>query len=274
MEAVVSKILVVIPTYNERLALPVTLSGLFENQPEVDVLVVDDGSPDGTGEWVDEQMQGDPRLHVLHRSEKSGLGMAYLAGFEWALERDYEIICEFDADGSHRPLDLGQLLEVAESGDADLVIGSRWVPGGAIVDWPRSRFLLSRGANLYVNTVMGLGVRDATAGYRAYSRRVLETLDLSDVQSQGYCFQIDMTYRTVEAGFAVAEVPIVFVERELGESKMSGSIISEAFTKVAGWGLARRTKQARELFGRIAVRKATDVNDSNGDRNGAPATHQ
>lgn len=248
--AVISKILVVIPTYNERLALPVTLSGLFEKQPEVDVLVVDDGSPDGTGEWVEEQAQADPRLHVLHRREKSGLGMAYIAGFEWALERDYEIICEFDADGSHRPLDLGQLLAVARGGRADLVIGSRWVRGGAIVDWPRSRFLLSRGANIYVNAVMGLGVKDATAGFRAYSRRVLEELDLSGVQSQGYCFQIDMTYRTVEAGFQVAEVPIVFVERELGESKMSGSIISEAFTKVAGWGLTRRRKQLRRLFAR------------------------
>lgn len=256
--AVVSKTLVVIPTYNERLALPVTLSGLFENQPEVDVLVVDDGSPDGTGDWVDEQARVDPRLHVLHRSEKSGLGMAYIAGFEWALERDYDIICEFDADGSHRPLDLGQLLAVAQAGSADLVIGSRWVRGGAIVDWPRSRFFLSRGANIYVNAVMGLGVKDATAGFRAYSRRVLQSLDLSGVQSQGYCFQIDMTYRTVEAGFRVAEVPIVFVERELGESKMSGSIISEAFAKVAGWGLTRRRRQARGLVERLTSGRSTD----------------
>lgn len=253
--AVVSKTLVVIPTYNERLALPVTLSGLFENQPDVDVLVVDDGSPDGTGDWVDEQARTDPRLHVLHRSEKSGLGMAYIAGFEWALERDYDIICEFDADGSHRPLDLGQLLSVAQAGHSDLVIGSRWVRGGAIVDWPRSRFLLSRGANIYVNAVMGLGVKDATAGFRAYSREVLASLDLSGVQSQGYCFQIDMTYRTVEAGFRVAEVPIVFVERELGESKMSGSIISEAFTKVAGWGLTRRRRQARGVLERLTARR-------------------
>src|SRR5699024_5690453 len=176
--------------------------------------------------------------------------MAYIAGFAWALGREYESICEFDADGSHRPLDLGQLLDVARSGEADLVIGSRWVPGGAIIDWPKSRFLLSRGANVYVNAVMGLRVRDATAGFRAYTRRVLETLDLSDVQSQGYCFQIDMTYRTVEAGSRVAEVPIVFVERELGESKMSGSIITEAFTKVAGWGLTRRRNQLRRLLRR------------------------
>ncbi len=250
--AVVSKILVVIPTYNERLALPVTLSGLFEHRPEVDVLVVDDDSPDGTGDWVDEQAQRDPRIHVLHRAEKAGLGMAYIAGFAWALERDYDIICEFDADGSHRPIDLGQLLDVARGDGADLVIGSRWKRGGAIVNWPRSRFLLSRGANIYVDTVMGLGVRDATAGFRAYRREVLESLDLSDVQSQGYCFQIDMTYRTVEAGFRVAEVPIVFVERELGESKMSSSIISEAFTKVAGWGLARRGRQVRGLLTRVA----------------------
>lgn len=250
MVPVPPKILVVIPTFNERLALPVTLSGLFEQQPDVDVLIVDDGSPDGTGEWADEQSQTDPRIHVLHRTEKAGLGMAYIAGFEWALARDYQIICEFDADGSHRPLDLGQLLDVARSGKADLVIGSRWVPGGAIVDWPKSRFFLSRGANVYVNAVMGLGVRDATAGFRAYTRPVLEALDLSGVQSQGYCFQIDMTYRTVEAGFRVAEVPIVFVERELGESKMSGSIITEAFTKVAGWGLARRGRQLQRLFGR------------------------
>lgn len=246
--AVVSKILVVIPTYNERQALPVTLSGLFDRQPHVDVLIVDDGSPDGTGDWADEQARLDSRVNVLHRSEKSGLGMAYIAGFSWALERDYEIVCEFDADGSHRALDLGQLLDVATSGEADLVIGSRWVPGGAIVDWPRSRFFLSRGANIYVNTVMGLGVKDATAGFRAYRREVLASLDLSGIQSEGYCFQIDMTYRTVEAGFRIAEVPIVFVERELGESKMSGSIISEAFTKVAGWGLTRRKKQLRRLL--------------------------
>ncbi|WP_426936274.1 polyprenol monophosphomannose synthase [Brevibacterium sp. LE-L] len=244
-----SKILVVIPTFNERLALPVTLSGLFEQQPQIDVLIVDDGSPDGTGEWAAEQAESDPRINVLHRSEKAGLGMAYIAGFEWALERDYDIICEFDADGSHRPLDLEQLLSVARSGAADLVIGSRWVPGGAIVDWPKSRYFLSRGANVYVNAVIGLGVKDATAGFRAYTREVLEALDLSGVQSQGYCFQIDMTYRTVEAGFRVAEVPIVFVERELGESKMSGSIISEAFTKVAGWGLDRRRRQLRRLLG-------------------------
>ena len=250
MGAVPSNTLVVNPTYNERLALPVTLYGLFEQQPDVDVLIVDDGSPDGTGEWAEQLSRTDSRVHVLHRSEKSGLGMAYIAGFAWALGREYEIICEFDADGSHRPLDLGQLLDVARSGEADLVIGSRWVPGGAIIDWPKSRFLLSRGANVYVNAVMGLRVRDATAGFRAYTRRVLETLDLSDVQSQGYCFQIDMTYRTVETGFRVAEVPIVFVERELGESKMSGSIITEAFTKVAGWGLTRRRNQLRRLLRR------------------------
>ena len=248
--SVPSKILVVIPTFNERLALPVTLAGLFEQQPDVDVLIVDDSSPDGTGEWADEQAQNDPRINVLHRSEKSGLGMAYIAGFEWALERDYDIICEFDADGSHRSLDLGQLLRAAEEGRGDLIIGSRWVPGGEIVDWPKSRYFLSRGANVYVNAVMGLGVKDATAGFRAYTRPVLEALDLSGVQSQGYCFQIDMTYRTVEAGFRVAEVPIVFVERELGESKMSGSIITEAFTKVAGWGLTRRRNQFRRLLGR------------------------
>ncbi|RBP64711.1 dolichol-phosphate mannosyltransferase [Brevibacterium sanguinis] len=252
----VPKILVVIPTYNERLALPVTLSALFEHRPEVEVLVVDDGSPDGTGDWVDEQAARDPRIHVLHRSEKAGLGMAYIAGFAWALERDYDIICEFDADGSHRPVDLGRLLEVARGDDADLVIGSRWTRGGAIVNWPRSRFLLSRGANIYVDTVMGLGVRDATAGFRAYRREVLESLDLSGVESQGYCFQIDMTYRTVEAGFRVAEVPIVFVERELGESKMSSSIISEAFTRVAAWGLSRRGRQVRRALSVVAARRS------------------
>jgi dolichol-phosphate mannosyltransferase len=144
VEPVLSKTLIVIPTFNERLALPVTLSGLFEQQPDVDVLIVDDGSPDGTGEWADEQALTDSRINVLHRAEKSGLGMAYIAGFEWALERDYEIICEFDADGSHRALDLGQLLDVARSGQADLVIGSRWVPGGEIVDADRSSARPSR----------------------------------------------------------------------------------------------------------------------------------
>lgn len=243
------KTLVVIPTYNEIDSLPRTLAALAEWAPDAHVLVVDDGSPDGTGEWADRRAESDVRVNVLHNSVKSGLGGAYLAGFRWALARDWEIICEMDADGSHRARDLPQLLAVVRDG-ADLAIGSRWVPGGAVVNWPRNRHLLSRGANLYANVLIGLGVNDATAGFRAFSRETLETIDLEDVESTGYCFQIDMTRRVKDAGLHIAEVPVTFVERELGESKMDGDIINEALVRVARWGVQRRGRQLRSLVGR------------------------
>lgn len=243
------KTLIVIPTYNERDSLPHTIESIRTWVPAAEILVVDDASPDGTGEWADEAATADSRISVLHRTAKNGLGAAYVAGFTWALERDYAVICEMDADGSHRGRDLPQLLAAIEGG-ADLAIGSRWIPGGAVVNWPRNRHLLSRGANLYVNAAMGLGVGDATAGFRAYRREALAAIALDDIESQGYCFQIDMTKRVDEAGFRIAEVPITFVERELGESKMHGGIISEAMTNVARWGLERRGRQVRRLLRR------------------------
>lgn len=243
------KTLIVIPTYNERDSLPRTIESIRTWVPSAEILVVDDASPDGTGRWADEAAAADPGISVLHRTAKNGLGAAYVAGFGWALERDYAVICEMDADGSHRGRDLPQLLAAIEGG-ADLAIGSRWIPGGAVVNWPRNRHLLSRGANIYVNAAMGLGVNDATAGFRAYRREALEAIELADIESQGYCFQIDMTKRVAEAGFRIAEVPITFVERELGESKMHGGIISEAMSNVARWGFERRGRQVKRLLRR------------------------
>ncbi|QGH69401.1 polyprenol monophosphomannose synthase [Pseudactinotalea sp. HY158] len=237
---------VIIPTYNEREALPITLAALRADVPEVDVLIVDDNSPDGTGRWADEYAAGDPRVQVLHRSSKDGLGRAYIAGFRWALARGYASIVEMDADSSHRSLDLPALLRAAADG-ADLVIGSRWVPGGAVENWPLHRQLLSRGATTYTRLAMGLPVRDATAGFRVYSARQLGSLDLDEVDSQGYCFQIDMTWRVYRAGGRIVEVPITFVERSEGQSKMSGAIVREALVKVTGWGAARRWQQLRGL---------------------------
>lgn len=243
------KTLVVIPTYNEIDSLPLTLEALRTWVPDAHVLVVDDGSPDGTGDWAEQRAGTDPRVDVLHNPVKGGLGAAYIAGFHWALEGDWEVICEMDADGSHRARDLPQLLAAVRDG-ADLAIGSRWVPGGAVVNWPRNRHLLSRGANLYANLFIGLGVNDATAGFRAFRRETLEGLDLDGVESTGYCFQIDMTRRVKDAGLRIVEVPVTFVERELGESKMDGDIINEALVRVARWGVERRGRQIRALTGR------------------------
>jgi dolichol-phosphate mannosyltransferase len=244
----IEPVLVVIPTYNERENLGPILDRLHKALPDVHVLVVDDGSPDGTGELADERAAANERVHVLHRTEKAGLGAAYIAGFRWGLAREYNTIVEMDADGSHAPEDLPRLLDAV--GDADLAIGSRYVPGGAVVNWPLNRQILSRGANLYSQLALGMRVRDITAGFRAYRRPVLEKLALDEVNSHGYCFQIDLTIRTDDAGFEIVEVPITFTEREIGESKMSGSIIQEAFLRVAKWGLERRWQQLRKLVKR------------------------
>jgi len=237
--------LIIIPTYNEIESLPRQVAGVRAIAPGVDILVVDDASPDGTGEWADAHAAGDTQVHVLHRTAKEGLGVAYRAGFAWALDRNYDLIVEMDADGSHRAEDLPKLL--ANAGDHDLVIGSRWISGGSVENWPLHRKFLSTNANRYVRLALGIGVKDATAGFRAYRADMLRKLDLPTVESQGYCFQIDMTWRTVLAGGKVTEVPITFVERDLGASKMSGSIIREALTKVTWWGLQR--------IGRAATRR-------------------
>ena len=244
----IEPVLVVIPTYNERENLGPILDRLHKALPDVDVLVVDDGSPDGTGELADERAAANERVHVMHRTEKSGLGAAYIAGFRWGLARGYETIVEMDADGSHAPEDLPRLLDAVS--DADLSIGSRYVPGGSVVNWPFRRQVLSRGANVYTQVALGMRIRDITAGFRAYRRHVLEKLALDEVASHGYCFQIDLTLRTADAGFEIVEVPITFTEREIGESKMSGSIIREAFMRVASWGLQRRVQQVRRLVKR------------------------
>ncbi|HXV94509.1 MAG TPA: polyprenol monophosphomannose synthase [Pseudonocardia sp.] len=236
-------VLVVIPTYDERDNLGPILSRLHAAVPAADVLVVDDASPDGTGELADEMAAADPRIRVLHRSGKSGLGAAYLAGFAAALEGEHQVVVEMDADGSHAPEDLPALLEALD--EADLVIGSRYVDGGQVLNWPGHREWLSRGGNLYSRLALGVPIRDITGGYRAFRRQVLEELDLQQVSSQGYCFQVDVAYRAVQAGFRVREVPITFAERERGSSKMSGAIVGEALWRVTGWGFARLFRRRR-----------------------------
>jgi dolichol-phosphate mannosyltransferase len=238
--------LVIIPTYNERDNLPLIVQRLQNAQPHVHILVVDDGSPDGTAELADQLAAGDPqRIHVMHRRAKLGLGAAYLAGFAWGLSRPYSVLVEMDADGSHAPEQLSRLLDAVDAG-ADLAIGSRYVQGGQVRNWPGRRLVLSRTANWYSRTLLGSSVNDITAGYRAYRREVLEKIDLAAVESKGYCFQIDLTWRTINNGFTVVEVPITFVERELGVSKMSGSNIREALVKVAQWGIRGRIDRARD----------------------------
>jgi dolichol-phosphate mannosyltransferase len=231
------------PTYNERQNLESVAGRVRAALPEADLLVVDDGSPDGTGEIADKLAETDPHVQVMHRTEKAGLGRAYIAGFGWALDHGYDVIVEMDADGSHQPEHLPGL--VGALAHADLAIGSRWTRGGQVANWPRSREALSRGANVYTRLMLGLSVRDATAGFRAYRAATLRTISLDQVQSTGYCFQIDLTLRVAEAGLTIVEVPIEFVEREHGASKMSNSIVLEAFWRVAQWGAARRLHQFR-----------------------------
>jgi dolichol-phosphate mannosyltransferase len=237
--------LVIIPTYNERENLPLILGRVHAARPDVHVLIVDDGSPDGTGELANELALADPdRVHVMHRAGKGGLGAAYVAGFGWGLGRGYSVLVEMDADGSHAPEELYRLLDAVDEG-ADLAIGSRYVPGGTVRNWPRRRMVLSRTANGYSRILLGVDVHDITAGYRAYRREVLEKIDLAAVDSKGYCFQVDLTWRTISAGFMVVEVPITFTERELGVSKMSGSNIREAIFRIAQWGIRGRFDRAR-----------------------------
>ena len=227
--------LVVVPTYNEADNLVSVVARLRRAAGDLDVLVVDDDSPDGTGEIADQLAVGDPHVHVLHRTAKEGLGAAYRAGFAWGLERSYDAFVEMDADLSHDPADVPRLL--AALGGADLVIGSRYIPGGGVEDWPARRERLSRGGNLYVRVMTGLPVADATSGFRAFRRPALEALDAVAVRSEGYCFQIEMALRAWRGGFRVMEVPITFVERRAGASKISRRIVVEAVVRTALWGL-------------------------------------
>lgn len=238
------RVVVLLPTFNERANLPGVVRRTRAAVPQADILVLDDNSPDGTGEAADDLASADPQVRVRHRAAKLGLGAAYLEGFRWALERGYDAVVEMDADGSHQPEQLPTLLHAA--GKADLVIGSRWVAGGSVVNWPLHRQALSVGANAYTRFLLGMSVKDATAGYRVYRTTALRGLQLSTVSSQGYCFQVDMTWRAVRAGLTVVEVPIEFVEREVGDSKMSRDIVRESLHNITVWGLAHRAEQARE----------------------------
>lgn len=235
------RVVMVIPTYNEVENLEWIVDRIRAAQPTVDLLVVDDGSPDGTGEVADRLAEADRQVSVLHRAEKAGLGAAYLHGFRVALDAGYDVIGEMDADGSHQPEQLHRLLDALRS--ADLVIGSRYVPGGSVVNWPLRRQVLSRGGNLYVRLLLGIRVKDATAGFRLFRREALDKIDLDTVQSTGYVFQTDLAYRAVRSGLRVVEVPIEFIERVRGDSKMSGSVASESLRRITRWGLRERRAQ-------------------------------
>jgi dolichol-phosphate mannosyltransferase len=227
------KTLVVVPTYNERENLPSLVKRVVAQPGRVELLVVDDNSPDGTGKLADEIAATNPLVHVMHRPEKSGLGRAYIAGFKWALERDFELIMEMDGDFSHNPDDIPKFLEAAKN--ADLVLGSRYRDGIRVINWPLRRLMLSMGAAQYVRTITGMPFSDPTGGYKCFHRRALLSLNLDAIQSNGYSFQIEMTHRIWRQGMKVAEVPIIFTDRFQGTSKMSGRIVREALWMV--WSL-------------------------------------
>ncbi|HSJ22196.1 MAG TPA: polyprenol monophosphomannose synthase [Nocardioidaceae bacterium] len=247
------RVVMVVPTYNEAANLAWIVGRVRKSLPDADVLVVDDGSPDGTGEIADELAEADSHVSVVHRTAKEGLGAAYLHGFRVALANGYDVIGEMDADGSHQPEQLPRLLDALE--DADLVLGSRWVPGGSVVNWPWTRVALSRGGNLYTRILLGIPVRDATGGFRLFRRTALEKIDLDSVHSVGYCFQADLAWRTVEAGLRVREVPIEFVERVRGESKMSPDVAVESLRRITTWGLRERQRQAHDVLSKVTSRR-------------------
>ena len=229
--------LVVMPTFNEAGNIAHILGEVLRHAPEVEILVVDDASPDGTGAIVDKLAAANTRIHVLHRENKDGLGRAYVAGFEWALARDFEFVCEMDADGSHRPEDLGSLL--AAAGSSDLVIGSRWVSGGSVLNWPASRKAISRIGNCYARALLGSKINDITAGFRVYKSQTLRSVDFGGAVAHGYGFQVEMARLVERAKLRVTEVPITFIERTTGVSKMSTAIVAEAMWLVTKWGIAR-----------------------------------
>lgn len=247
------RVLVIIPTYNELQSLPIILGRVRMSVPNAEILIVDDSSPDGTGELADNLSAADHHIHVMHRLSKDGLGAAYLSGFAWGLQQGFDIIVEMDADGSHQPEQLPQLLEALVN--ADLVLGSRWVDGGGTENWSRGREILSRGGNTYTRVMLGIDINDATGGYRVFRAETLRNLDLAEVSSQGYCFQVDLAWRASQRGMVIKEVPITFVEREVGTSKMSRRIVTEALWRVTVWGAERRLNQFKEFI--FAGRKGT-----------------
>ncbi|AUG79257.1 dolichol-phosphate mannosyltransferase [Kitasatospora sp. MMS16-BH015] len=242
------KVLVIIPTYNEAENVERIVSRVRAAVPEVHVLVADDNSPDGTGDIADKLAATDDHVQVMHRKGKEGLGAAYLAGFRWGIDHGYSVLVEMDADGSHQPEELHRLLTALRG--ADLVQGSRWVPGGKVVNWPKSRLLISRGGSFYSRMMLGVPIKDVTGGYRAFRKETLLGIGMDEVASAGYCFQVDLAWRTVKAGFKVVEVPITFIEREFGASKMSRNILVEALFRVTGWGINSRIQKLTGKTGR------------------------
>jgi len=241
-------ILVIVPTYNEAESLQPIIARIRDSVPEAHVLVADDNSPDGTGDIADALAANDANVKVMHRHGKEGLGAAYIAGFGWGLQNGYDVLVEMDADGSHQPEQLPLLLDALRN--ADLVLGSRWIPGGGTENWSKGREVLSRGGNAYTRAMLGVPIHDATGGYRAFRAETLRKLDLHTVASQGYCFQVDLAWRTVQRGMRVREVPITFVERSVGSSKMSRAIVAEALLRVTQWGVQERFRAARQFLRR------------------------
>jgi len=242
------RILVIVPTYNERESLPLIIQRIRAAVPEAFILVADDNSPDGTGAIADTLAEHDDHVQVMHRHGKEGLGAAYIAGFTWGLQNNYDVLVEMDADGSHQPEQLPRILEALRG--ADLVLGSRWIPGGGTENWSKGREVLSRGGNAYTRAMLGVPLHDATGGYRAFRADTLRGIDLHTVASQGYCFQVDLAWRAVQRGFIVREVPITFVEREVGSSKMSRAIVAEALLRVTQWGIQERASTVRAALTR------------------------
>lgn len=244
------KVLVIIPTYNESQNIESITTRLRKAVPHAHILIADDNSPDGTGDTADRLAEGDDHIHVMHRTGKQGLGAAYLAGFEWGMDHGYGVLVSHDADGSHQPEELPRLLQAINEG-ADMVKGSRWVKGGSIVNWPASRVVISKAGSLWTRIWLGIPVKDATGGFNAYRATTLRGMNLNEVASAGYCFQIDLVWRAIKHGFKVVEVPIEFVEREFGDSKMSRNIVVEALLRTTLWGIEHRFNQLKN-----GVRKA------------------
>jgi dolichol-phosphate mannosyltransferase len=258
-------VLVIIPTYNEAENIGPIVARLRAAVPDADVLIADDNSPDGTGRLADDLAAADEHVHVLHREAKQGLGATYVASFRWGLERGYGVLVEHDADGSHQPEQLPSMLRALRT--ADMVKGSRWVRGGSVVNWPWHRKLLSQGGSLWSRTLLGLPIKDVTGGFTAFRADTLRGIGLDGIESAGYAFQVDLARRAVEHGYTVAEVPIEFIERERGDSKMSGGIVAEAMLLTTRWGLAKRTHQFADWLG-YAKDNATTVVGEVGDKVG------